>query len=92
MKQALYGISGGLVAGLLFLSILFLGPLSNRQDAAPVQSQAATVSAVATSSAVATDSAVLRNVGGTGSQLRPSDRTFQFDLRVDDVDLYRLHG
>ena len=57
MKQALYGISGGLVAGLLFLSILFLGPLSNRQDAAPVQSEPATVSSVVTSSAVATESA-----------------------------------
>ena len=56
MKQALIGISGGLVAGLLFLSILFLGPLSNRQDASPVQSQTTTVSAVATSSAVATES------------------------------------
>ncbi len=57
MKQALIGISSGLVAGLLFLSILFLGPLSNRQDSTPVASEAATVSAVVSSSAVATESA-----------------------------------
>ena len=57
MKQALIGISSGLVAGLLFLSILFLGPLSNRQDATPLASESATASSVVTTSAAVSESA-----------------------------------
>ena len=88
MKQALYGISGGLVAGLLFLSILFLGPLSNRQDAAPVQSQAATVSAVATSSAAATDSASVSAVASQSCSVKEfleADGILDLQAQVVDV-------
>jgi D-alanyl-D-alanine carboxypeptidase/D-alanyl-D-alanine-endopeptidase (penicillin-binding protein 4) len=88
MKQALYGISGGLVAGLLFLSILFLGPLSNRQEAAPVESQAATVSAVATSSAVATESATVSAVVSQSCSVKEfleADGILDLQAQVVDV-------
>jgi D-alanyl-D-alanine carboxypeptidase/D-alanyl-D-alanine-endopeptidase (penicillin-binding protein 4) len=48
MKQALYGIAGGLVAGLLFLTIMFLGPLSGNSSAQPTQTATATSSPQAT--------------------------------------------
>ena len=48
MKQALYGIAGGLVAGLLFLTIMFMGPLSGSNSAAPIETATPSASPSAT--------------------------------------------
>ncbi len=88
MKQALYGISGGLVAGLLFLSILFLGPLSNRQDAAPVASEPVTSSQVISASAVATDSATVSAVASQSCSVKEfleADGILDLQAQVVDV-------
>lgn len=57
MKQALIGIAGGLVAGLTFLAVMFLGPLAPRTAQTPVAS--ATTSAPMTQSQVISESATV---------------------------------
>lgn len=59
MKSALYGSLGGLVAGLLVLGILFLGPLSAPSAPEATIAAAVTESAVVTSSEVISESATV---------------------------------
>lgn len=55
MKQALYGISGGLVAGLLALTLIFWGPLTSSEDSNNLAGTPESESGVISQSATASD-------------------------------------